>query len=407
MSLAAFDVGTKTLSVCVTSKDLCSLYFIREINIFEFDIQNPNKEPDPKPPKVHYNCCGLNVNGTNCQLKGSFVIECPLGFYYFCKKHSVLSSTIWNESMTENLWTRITKENINSFQFSINHQCCYQDCQKNVIWICIVNNNVYSYCSIHRATELRLQKKNFTIKEISTEKKKKAYSYTNDQIHRYMYNVLQYLLQVFINFNVEDIGIESQPHELNPKMKTVSNFIHNYFMIKMLEGQIPLLKKIRFISADNKLKLDGINLPIEVIREKEIKKQNNKFNPFKPKVKKKTKQINDNQLEELNNQNETQIEESKEKKDKLYQVTKEISLEIVILKLFLTNQWNLIGKTITYETIRRLTTSKSAPYYFDYSQMTMEQVLSLNQYYSNNSSIVMTHNKADTYLYCEWMSKHE
>lgn len=343
----AFDVGTVTLSCCVASSSLNQIYFWQEFNIYKFDITNPTACYATEA-QVTYQCSGWTQKGTICKLKCKYYLDCPLGIFYYCEKDKLLSQNIWNEGMIDSYWTKMTKE--------LGAICMSEGCNQNAIWIF---NNTNCHCSKHKSSIRKKQSNAFKLKNVKTlDLQKNAYSYSLMEVHKYMFQVLQYLQNIFDYYQVEIIGIENQPHELNPQMKTCGNFIYDFFFIRMMDGSMQFLRDITMINANCKLKLDGKTIPTEIAG----------------------------------------LADNVEK----YQKTKKIGFEFVILLLYVTQYFTRLlkpNRVITPQTIASIKTDPLALYQIDYSQC---QLGWLMQHYPSQN-IYLTHNMTDAYLLLRYL----
>lgn len=93
-------------------------------------------------------------------------------------------------------------------------------------------------------------------------------------------NILDSLLIHFTLLNVKIIIIENQPAMKNPKIKSISNTLFDYFTIRGIVDK-KLFDEVRFISPSNKLKLNiprNIKLPYNQVKKLSIKVTSEEIN---------------------------------------------------------------------------------------------------------------------------------
>jgi len=142
--------------------------------------------------------------------------------------------------------------------------CCDN---KNVYFI----NNIYKClkclkfkekfkCSLcdNKTTFFRIQDKNYCNKHgknILVKFKVKKENTKKLNINDIKIKIIELLENNFKNKDINIVLIENQPTFKNPQMKTISNVIHDYFIIRNFD-KIFNINQIKFLSPSNKLKLN-------------------------------------------------------------------------------------------------------------------------------------------------------
>ena len=205
MSILSFDVGIINLSYCLIKKENNTPVILDwgVINICDDNIICNLCDTHA----IYYN---INLTNTKC---------------YYCKSHKPITLE-YNEVETKD--TKCIYKNKNDTVCNkIAYYCCKND-----------NTNL---CKIHYKQHL----KNNISKTIK--KSNQDYDTTIKNLVTILDNKL-YLLD-----NTEHVIIENQPSFKNPKMKSIALTLYNYYLIRgAIDGNV---KKVKFISPSNKLKL--------------------------------------------------------------------------------------------------------------------------------------------------------
>lgn len=227
MKYLSFDVGIKNMAYC-----------LMEIN------NNINNK---------YNIiCWENININNSYDK---LCECgKIGLYsniiddniiYYClehkKKFEVIEYNIINNSDFVDNYKKIISSEKCNYNFKYNNKFCNKKVQYE-------HNNIL-LCNSHAKQHYKNLNNNRKIKKIKNDKLN--YSNTIENLIRILDNKKE-LLQADI------IIIENQPSFKNPTMKSISNSIYNYYLIRgIIDKNInnSNIQEVRFFSPINKLKL--------------------------------------------------------------------------------------------------------------------------------------------------------
>jgi len=162
---------------------------------------------------------------------------------YYCKKHLPKDLT--------------PPEFENYFNENKNNKCCWitekNSCDKNSKYCStdIQLNNV-SYCNSHAKSIFKKITEQYTIKPI---KKKSVGGLSSDDLKHELVRKLE-LKKSFLEADI--VLIENQPSMKNPKMKSISSTIYDYYLIRgIFDKEITKSKinRVKFMSPSNKLKL--------------------------------------------------------------------------------------------------------------------------------------------------------
>lgn len=185
--------------------------------------------------------------------------NCSIQIYGFCKTHLSQHNDYWSQTNTEMLFKQIIP----------GHNCNYlktdgTECGKICKFLFRKCNTKLYYCTTHYKSELKKKIKQYSpqpIKNLIVRKYQTAVLQLN------LVKKLDILSKHFAKLKIEEVIIENQPSQKNPKMKSIANTLFDYFMIrgyvdKVHEMDIQL---VRFMCPSNKLKVNNNNT-IEVFK---------------------------------------------------------------------------------------------------------------------------------------------
>ena len=244
MKIISWDVGIIHLAYCILEKNDDDIKIINWGNI---NLLNDEK----------HNCYGfINSSKNNCQCdkKCKYYYENNNNKYYFCGLHKNQylkinkDELIINKYTGENLCQQITSKGIicNKKSNSIinNLIICNYHCKK--IQNDYINNTVKKICSSNASkAPIEIIKKNLILQ---------------------MENNKDFL-------NVDYVLIENQPSMKNPKMKSVSETLYSWFLIRGIIDE-KKIKNIYYLSPSNKIKVKNDDIDKEI---KDIKDQSKKY----------------------------------------------------------------------------------------------------------------------------------
>ena len=235
MIVLSWDVGVIHLAYCVLE------YFDREedydINILDWDEINL-LEGTTRTAK----CCGLMKSGKRCGKKIFQIQYPPDGKEYgYCRTHLAYHNKIWASDQTRDLFKESSGKqcgHVNRNGVVCKHQSKYRFSKKHL-------------CNVHYRQFLAKK-----IKEYGPQKAKKE---TVDKsatvkLQLLLVQKLDTLIDHFAQLGVQKVLIENQPHFNTLKMKSITNTLFDYFLIR---GQIDKkinLNEVLFCSPSNKLK---------------------------------------------------------------------------------------------------------------------------------------------------------
>ncbi len=214
MKVLSWDVGIINLAYCLIdyNKDT------KEFNIIDWDVINLTERDKMK-------CTQCNANPKFYQANSN---------KYYCKNHS------------KNL--NITPPNF-EILFTENKElnCCFEGktlCGKKSKY-CYENNG---YCNIHSKSKYKTICNMFKLTNYN------KIAIDKMSMDNFMYKLILELDKRPNLLNCDMVFIENQPTMKNPRMKTISVSLYNYYMIRgMIDKQ--LLKAVHFMAPCNKLKL--------------------------------------------------------------------------------------------------------------------------------------------------------
>lgn len=274
MIILSFDVGIVNLSYCVLRQ-----FYNQDIEIIDWDIINLVEDE-----AIKVKCCGYQKKNNICNRKATYYLNVENKSYGFCKLHLSQWNLYWSNEKTQSLFQKEPTPNT----------CNYSNCDKSSDYIFHYNNEEKYYCQTHYRSVLRTTKKEFLPQPI---KKLIVRKYPTNKLQLLLINKLDELSKHFSKLNIQEVIIENQPSQKNPKMKSIANTLFDYFLIRGYIDKIHLdINCVKFICPSNKLKVNNDNT-IEVF--KSNKDNKNKYKLTKQLSIKYTKQLLKNDEEQL------------------------------------------------------------------------------------------------------------
>jgi len=293
MIIISWDVGVINLAFCVLEYYYDTVNRKPMINIIDWDIINLIEDD-----RIKLNCCG-NMKAKKgetpkiCGKKATYClnIKHKNKSYGFCKTHLSQHNEYWSNNDTKRLFG----------QTKLVHKCNYikrggEECGKNGKYIYQCDNKKYYYCRPHYNSELKNNIKKFSPQLIKNLIVKK---YPTSKLQLSLITKLDELSKHFAKLGIEEVIIENQPSQKNPKMKSIANTLFDYFMIRGYVDKIHNMdiQLVRFICPSNKLKVNNDNT-IEVFKANKDSKKKYKL----------TKALGIQYTKQLNKNDEAQLE---------------------------------------------------------------------------------------------------
>ncbi|XWV26422.1 holliday junction resolvase [Tupanvirus soda lake] len=293
MIIISWDVGIIHLAYCVLEYIHDGKKDESPVRIIDWDEINLIEDE-----RVKLSCCGqmktkkgetAKICGKNAtyflQVAG---MDKSVGF---CKTHLSQHTTYWSNEKTKALFKQISPEG----------SCSYvktdgSECGKTCKFVYTHNNKKLYYCTTHYKSELNKRIKEFSPQPIKNLIVRK---YPTDKLQFNLVKKLDELSEHFAKLKIEEVVIENQPSQKNPKMKSIANTLFDYFLIRGYVDKIHHMdiKLVRFMCPSNKLKVNNDNT-IEVFKA-------NKDNKKKYKL---TKALGIQYTRQLLNDDEKQLE---------------------------------------------------------------------------------------------------
>ena len=255
MKILSFDVGIKNLAYCIINYDIDNDI----IQIIEWDIINLLEKEMDNTYENRICTCIKKKKRTPCTNGAKFWACINNKKYFYCQIHK-----------SDNI---LHKYAYIPTQFAQNNKCdtltcCYInnrkiECSKLAKWYFISNDNlIHNYCTSHKSTYLKNEKKLTQPIQI---KKIKCKNIDVAKINLNMINIFDNKYKHFLNTST--ILIELQPVYLGPKMKSISNNLFTYFTIRgLVDKKInnSTIENVKYIFAKSKLRINDENT-IEVL----------------------------------------------------------------------------------------------------------------------------------------------
>lgn len=260
MIIISWDVGIIHLAYCVLEYNYVDEKKTARIDILDWDNINLVEED-----RTELFCCGKtkpkkNQKSVVCDKKASYSLAQSDGTEIgFCKTHLPQHTKYSSVPEIEKMFRKKeTRRGCGYIQKSGNQ------CGKNSKYIYKGGDGKKYYCSAHYKTELNQKIKKFSPKPI---KNTAVPKYPTSQLQLALVNKLDALAEHFASLGIEEVVIENQPSQKNPKMKSIANTLFDYFMIRGYIDKAHNLdiSLVRFICPSNKLKVNKDNT-IEVFK---------------------------------------------------------------------------------------------------------------------------------------------
>lgn len=227
MKIISWDIGIKNLAYCILAKE-DNTYKIKKWDIVDI-IDSKDK-----------------VKCISCKNKAILWADADKSKYRYCGKHKDQHK----KSAPQKLDCETYFEKIHcEYQ-----QCSYpgsKECTKPAYYSCKGDNKFY--CATHRKNLVSSINKSYELNKIP---KKKCSSFNCSDICQKMYSKLDAIPELL---QADDVLIENQPSQKNPRMKSIASFLFGYFMMRGIldkDKTGSTIKNVRYISPSNKLKVD-------------------------------------------------------------------------------------------------------------------------------------------------------
>ncbi|QGR53894.1 hypothetical protein [Moumouvirus maliensis] len=248
MIIISWDVGVIHLAYCILEYIYNSSKKTVTINILDWDEINLIEDE-----RINISCCGKMKNGNHCNKKATYYLNINDNTYGYCKTHLLQYNEIWSHKDTEKLFKKINTNN--KCDFVKNTGNC---CEKNSTHIFKNKTEKKYYCNVHFKSELKKKIKEYSPQPIKNMIVKK---FPTSQLQFNLVKKLDELSEHFAKLKIQEVVIENQPSQKNPKMKSIANTLFDYFMIRGYVDKIHNMdiQLVRFMCPSNKLKVNNDN----------------------------------------------------------------------------------------------------------------------------------------------------
>ena len=225
--ILSFDVGIINLAYCFLTK---KEYIENGVKILKWDIMD--WAIIDLADREEHKC-------TNCKKKASLKSGSPQ--QYYCKVHA---KHLIAASPFEDYFKLLEKKQIGGCCFLIDDNKCNKNCQ--------VIQGELTYCNVHAKKKYSTIENNMKVTKI---KKANIKNLDFDDTRLKLIMELEkrkHLLEANV------VVIENQPSFKNPRMKSISGIIYDYYMIRGIVDKAITnsnIEKVKFMSPSNKIKL--------------------------------------------------------------------------------------------------------------------------------------------------------
>jgi hypothetical protein len=291
MIVISWDVGVIHLGYCVLEYSVDEKNNIEKFEILDWDEINLLENV-----RLELHCCEKlnakkNETPANCSKNATYCLKTGNGTEHgFCKTHLKKSSNYWSPSDTKKLFKRVKTDKTCDYAKKDGTRC-----DKKTNFVLKQNGEKRYFCTTHYKSELGKKMREYSPQLI---KNTIVQKYPTSELQLNLVKKLDTLIEHFAKLGVEEVIIENQPSQKNPKMKSIANTLFDYFMIRGYVDKLHNLdiKLVRFMCPSNKLKVDADNT-IQVL--KGNKNEGKKYKLTKLLGIKYTKQLLENSPENL------------------------------------------------------------------------------------------------------------
>lgn len=263
MIIISWDVGIIHLAYCILKYDYDDEQKNKsKVTILDWDEINLIEDD-----RIKFVCCGnmkakKNENPKKCGKNATYLLKIgnPVKSYGFCKTHLSQCDNYWSQKMTKSLFKQLVKPHGKCSYVKTNGNVC----DKNDKFVYKYDNIKQYFCTAHFKIKLDRKMKEYSpqaIKNIIVRK------YPTDKLKLILVDKLDKLSEHFSKLKIEEVIIENQPSQKNPKMKSIANMLEDYFIIRGFVDKVHNfdINLVRFICPSNKLKVKNDNT-IEVFK---------------------------------------------------------------------------------------------------------------------------------------------
>lgn len=256
MIIVSWDVGVVHLAYCILQYENDN-----NIKILDWDIIN----------LIEDECSSLQCIGqikdnkeVTCGKKATYCLNVDSKLIGFCKTHLSQHKLFWSVDKIKNQFEKISDKRLCSHLKKDDTQCNKPSSYLNTI------NNSY-LCTAHFKSSLKNKLKEcspYPIRRMIVKK------YPTSKLQLILINKLDRLSKHFAELKVNEIIIENQPSYKNPKMKSISNTLFDYFLIKGYNDKFNNMdiRLVRFMCPNNKLKVNNDNT-LEIFKSSDSKQK--------------------------------------------------------------------------------------------------------------------------------------
>jgi len=242
MRVLSFDVGIKNLAGCILEWNETD-NMTSNLKLHYWDVINVI-DSKKKEDEIQYKC--LHVN---CKMKVKAYIEFNNIKYCFCTRHTKDKDILTNHLFEPYCESKFTE----SICGNCSH-CHVETASKRKKTLYTNTELDIILCTKHH--KQLITKSTNAQKKLISFKKSKVKDMTTNDLKLHLIKCLDARKDIFLK-DIDMVLIENQPTFKNPTMKSVSDTIYTWFMIRgIIDRDInnSSIKEVKFISPSNKLK---------------------------------------------------------------------------------------------------------------------------------------------------------
>nr|WBF70830.1 hypothetical protein [Megavirus caiporensis] len=248
MIIISWDVGVIHLAYCVLKYEYDFDKKKSKISILDWDEINLIEDD-----RISLKCCGKKKDNIECGKKATYCLNNGNDKVFgYCKTHLLQYNEIWSINDTKNL-----------YQNKLGYKCQFLKktgdcCDKKSSYVFKNKDEKKYFCTTHYKSDLNKRLKEYSPQPIKNMIVKK---YPTSKLQLNLIKKLDELSEHFAKLKIQEVIIENQPSQKNPKMKSIANTLFDYFMIRGYVDKIHQMdiQLVRFMCPSNKLKVNNDN----------------------------------------------------------------------------------------------------------------------------------------------------
>lgn len=263
-TILSFDVGIIHLAYCFFTKKEYKEIDVsgNEKNVYKWDVIDWSIIDLTDRDELKCSVC--NKNATLQQTDSN-----DYGLKYYCKVHAKQVNS--KPLSYEELYNKLDEKKIGGCCFILGDSTCDKNCT-------IKDKNNNTFCGVHGKKMYQTLTNDIKMKPL---KKTTVSSMDFDETRLKLINILENKNHLL---NADVVVIENQPSFKNPRMKSISALLYDYYTIRGIidkERTNSNIKRVKFMSPSNKIKLASDGETQQIVKLKASEKASDESKAYK------------------------------------------------------------------------------------------------------------------------------